>query len=174
MAAYACSKRAPLRSHKKGYSHSLGKCGLTPDWQVCVRIAIGLARSITESTEPLCCAPYGRHTLIRCAHPSGQPFGCYSASLRFLAPAPLRGRLIRAIPGPLSGAAIGISPHPCGSSPYAPPPLGLLTGPERELARFPRAQAQRRLFLLFALELRSYKRRPCPLQEAEWNHRGRG
>ncbi|VXB97352.1 hypothetical protein PSEUDO8AS_40343 [Pseudomonas sp. 8AS] len=33
------------------------------------------------------------------------------------------GRLTRAIPGPLS-----LSPHPCGSSPCATPPLGLLTG----------------------------------------------
>ena len=33
------------------------------------------------------------------------------------------GRLTRAILGPLS-----LSPHPCGSSPYATPPLGLLTG----------------------------------------------
>ena len=33
------------------------------------------------------------------------------------------GRLTRAVPGPLS-----LSPHPCGSSPCATPPLGLLTG----------------------------------------------
>ena len=33
------------------------------------------------------------------------------------------GRLTRAIHGPLS-----LSPHPCGSSPCATPPLGLLTG----------------------------------------------
>ncbi len=33
------------------------------------------------------------------------------------------GRLTRAIPGPLS-----LSPHPCGSLPYATPPLGLLKG----------------------------------------------
>ena len=50
-----------------------GECGLTPDWQVCMRIATGLVLSITASTEPLCCTPYGRHTLIRCAHPTGQP-----------------------------------------------------------------------------------------------------
>jgi hypothetical protein len=56
-----------------GSSLFAGRIGLTPDWQVYVRIAIGLARSITASTEPLCFAPYGRHTLIRCAHPSGQP-----------------------------------------------------------------------------------------------------
>ena len=39
---------------------------------VCVSLT-DLALSITESTERLGCAPYGRHTLIRCAHPSGQP-----------------------------------------------------------------------------------------------------
>jgi hypothetical protein len=58
------------------------------------------------------------------------------------------GRLTWAIPGPLSlsarascfalpPASMQSSPHPCGSSPYATPPLGLLTGPGRELARFP-------------------------------------
>ena len=39
--------------------------------------------SITECTERLGCAPYGRHTLIRCAHPLGLPAACYSAALRF-------------------------------------------------------------------------------------------
>ena len=40
------------------------------------------------------------------------------------------GRLTRAILGPLS-----LSPHPCGSSPYATPPLGLLTGNGVRVAR---------------------------------------
>ena len=40
------------------------------------------------------------------------------------------GRLTRAILGPLS-----LSPHPCGSSPYATPPLGLLTGNRIRVAR---------------------------------------
>ena len=39
---------------------------------MCVSLT-GLALSITASAERLGCAPYGRHTLIRCAHPSGQP-----------------------------------------------------------------------------------------------------
>jgi len=39
---------------------------------VCVSLT-GFALSITASAERLCCAPYGRHTLIRFAHPSGQP-----------------------------------------------------------------------------------------------------
>ena len=56
------------------------------------------------------------------------------------------GRLTWAIPGPLS-----LSPHPCGSSPYATPPLGLLTGPGREPARFPQNRVRRRLFLLLLL-----------------------
>ena len=39
---------------------------------MCVSLT-DLALSITACTERLGCAPYGRHTLIRCAHPSGQP-----------------------------------------------------------------------------------------------------
>ncbi len=39
-----------------------------------------------------------------------------------------RGRLTRAIHGPLSGDASVLSPHPCGSSPYATIPLTLLKG----------------------------------------------
>ena len=39
-----------------------------------------------------------------------------------------RGRLSRAIHGPLSGGASVLSPHPCGSSPYATIPLTLLKG----------------------------------------------
>ena len=54
-------------------------------------------------------------------------------------------RLTWAIPGPLS-----LSPHPCGSSPCATPPLGLLTGPGRELAIFPLDQIRRRLLLLLS------------------------
>ena len=108
---------------------------------MCVSLT-GLALSITASAERLGCAPYGRHTLIRCAHPSGQPaavtalryvsllaqercakeghpasgfrcakldslrspcgpaYGCYSASLRFLAPVPLRGPAYKGRPWP--------------------------------------------------------------------------
>ena len=39
---------------------------------MCVSLT-DLAPSITASAERLGCAPYGRHTLIRFAHPSGQP-----------------------------------------------------------------------------------------------------
>ncbi len=48
-----------------------------------------------------------------------------------------RGRLTRAIHGPLSGDASVLSPHPCGSSPYATSPLSLLTG-NRVLPASPR------------------------------------
>jgi hypothetical protein len=48
-----------------------------------------------------------------------------------------RGRLTRAIHGPLSGDASVLSPHPCGSSPYATIPLTLLTG-NRVLPASPR------------------------------------
>jgi len=107
---------------RESTSDGLGEVRVILDWQVVCVSLTGLALSVTASAERLGCAPYGRHTLIRCAHPSGQP----------AAVTPLRrrsgGRLTWAIPGPLSGAAIGISPHPCGSSPYATPPLGLLKG----------------------------------------------
>ncbi len=49
-----------------------------------------------------------------------------------LIPVPLRGPCRRAIPGQSA-----LSPHPCGSSPYATPPLGLLTGPGHAPARSP-------------------------------------
>ncbi|RAR40279.1 hypothetical protein DP092_02510 [Pseudomonas sp. MDMC224] len=58
----------------------------------------------------------------RCAK-EGHPDIRVSLRETSLAPALLRGRLTRAIPGPLS-----LSPHPCGSLPYATPPLGLLKG----------------------------------------------
>ena len=48
-----------------------------------------------------------------------------------------RGRLTRAIHGPLSGDASVLSPRPCGSSPYATSPLSLLTG-NRVLPASPR------------------------------------
>jgi len=137
--------------------------------------ADGLAWPINACAGRLGCAPHGRHTLIRFAHPSGQPAavtplrsvsllaqercakeGHPTSGFRFAQLPSLRcrsgGRLTRAIPGPLSGAAIGISPHPCGSSPCATPTLGLLTGPDRELARFPQSRTRRRLFLLLLLK----------------------
>ena len=124
---------------------------------MCVSLA-GLALSVTACAEHLGCAPYGRHTLIRCAHPSGQPAAVtplryvsllaqercakeghpdIRVSLRetSLAPALLRGPAYKGRPWPLSGAAVGISPHPCGSSPYATPPLGLLKGTWASSAR---------------------------------------
>ena len=66
---------------------------------------------------------FATRNLIRFAHPAGQPAAvtplrCVS-SLRCCS----GGRLTWAIPGPLS-----LSPYPCGSSPYATPPLGLLKG----------------------------------------------
>ena len=51
------------------------------------------------------------------------------------------GRLTRAILGPLS-----LSPHPCGSSPYATPPLGLLKGIGVRVAR----RFERHLSVFFA------------------------
>jgi hypothetical protein len=97
---------------------------------VCVLLA-DLALSITACAERLGCAPYGRHTFLACPRkvcqrraPRHPGFATRNFSLRRCSGC----RLTWAIPGPLSGAAIGISPHPCGSLPYATPPLGLLKG----------------------------------------------
>ena len=81
----------------------------------------------------------------RCAKEGHPTFGFRFAQLPSLR-CRSGGRLTWAIPGPLS-----LSPHPCGSSPYATPPLGLLTGPGREPARFPQNRVRRRLFLLLLL-----------------------
>ena|SRR5690606_7715502 len=71
------------------------------------------------------------------------------------------GRLTRAILGPLS-----LSPHPCGSSPYAAPPLGLLKGIGVRVAR--------ESFGLSISSVRTGRRHEPPLQEGERNRRGRG
>ena len=167
------------------------KCGLTPDWQVCVRGAIGLALSITASTEPLCCAPYGRHTLIRFAHPSGQPAAV--TALRFvsllaqercakeghpdirvslretsLAPAPLRGPAYMGHPWPIKPLAASMRLVPlCNTSTRPPDGTGV------RVCKISTDSSSAASVFAFALEPRSYRRRPSPLQEAEWNHRGR-
>jgi len=97
-----CSRRQG--SGGKGLCVFAGRMPLTPDWQVCVAFD-DLVLSISASAERLGCALYGRHTLIRCAHPDWN---------------------------------------------------------------------WRRLAFAFALQLRWYRRRPDPLQEAEWNRHVRG
>jgi hypothetical protein len=66
---------------------------------------------------------FATRNLIRFAHPAGQPAAV--TPLRCVSSLRCRsgGRLTWAVPGPLS-----LSPHPCGSLPYATPPLGLLKG----------------------------------------------
>lgn len=76
------------------------------------------------------------------------------------------GRFTRAILGPLCGGRLALSPHPCGSSPYATPPLGLLTGIGVRVAR--------ESFGLFISSVRTGRRHQPPLQEGERNRRGRG
>ena len=67
---------------------------------------------------------------FRCAQldslrsPSGSAFGCYSASLRFLASALFRGSSRWAILGPSC-----LIWHPCQMPLSTAPPFGLLTGP---------------------------------------------
>jgi len=111
---------------------------------VCVLLT-GLALSITEFTERLGCAPYGRHTLIRCAHPSGQPAAV--TSLRFvalacpresnqreghptirprlrrgsLAPSPLQGHAAKGHPWPIAALATSMSLNPLRGDSTRPP-----------------------------------------------------
>ena len=146
----------------------------------------------TASTEPLCCAPYGRHTflacprkvcqrraprhpgfatrnLIRFAHPTGQPFGCYSASLRFLAPAPLRGPAYMGHPWPIKPLAASMRLAPLHDTSTRPP-----DGTGARACKISTHSSSAASVFAFALELRSNRRRPIPLQEAEWNHQVRG
>ena len=59
--------------------------------------------------------------------PFGPACGCYSATLRF-APSPLQGSAYKGHPWPFERGRPVLSPHPCGSTPYATIPLTLLMG----------------------------------------------
>jgi len=100
--------------------------------------------------------------------PFGPAFGCYSATLRISClaresnqredhpdirvwPAARLPSLQccsggRLHPWPFMRGHLALSPHPCGSSPYATPPLGLLTGIGVRVAR----RFERHLFGFFA------------------------
>ena len=169
-----------------------GRIRLTLAWQVCVRITHGIALSITAFTEPLCCAPYGRHTLIRFAHPSGQPAAV--TALRFvsllaqercakeghtdirvslrstsLAPAPLRGPAYMGLPWPIKPLAASMRLVPLRNTSTRPP-----DGTGARACEISTGASSAASVFAFALELRSNRRRPSPLQEAEWNHHVRG
>ena len=146
-------RSAPARrwrnSIKKVLRGISGRCRLTPDWQLCAYRPMAwqgpLTRVLNVWVAPLTGATPFLLAQERCAK-EGHP----TSGFRFAQLPSLRccsgGRLTWAIPGPLR-----LSPHPCGSSPYATPPLGLLTGSGRELARRPQDRTRRRLvFCLFS------------------------
>ncbi len=162
---------------------------------VCLSLT-DLAIFITACTERFGCAPYGRHTLIRCAHPSGQPAAVtplryvsllaqercakeghpnIRVSLRetTLAPAPLRGPAYKGHPWPFKrgrhryfAASMRLAPL-CNTS--IRPPKGEL-GAVCEIA----LQEQKPNATDFDLAEMSQAREMVPLQEAEWNRRVRG
>ena len=152
-----------------------------PDWQVCVYPPKAwhgpLTRVLNVWVAPLTGATPFLLAQERCAKEGHPAYGFRFAQLPSLR-CRSGGRLTWAIPGPLSGAAVGISPHPCGSSPSATPALGPLTGPRSRACEISTGSSSRRLFFALALalafELRSRRRRQNPLQEAEWNRRVRG
>ncbi len=81
----------------------------------------------TKKSCPLHPAPATLGFVTRFARPSGQPAAVTplrSVSLHRRS----RGRLIRAIPWPFKRGRPVLSPHPCGSTPYATIPLTLLMG----------------------------------------------
>ena len=102
------------------------------------------APSVTACAERLGCAPYGRHTLIRCAHPSGQPAAVtplryvsllaqercakeghpdIRVSLRetSLAPALLRGPAYMGHPWPITALAASMPLNPFHGDSTRPP-----------------------------------------------------
>ena len=150
------------------------------------------ALSINVSAGRLGCAPYGRHTLIRFAHPSGQPAAV--TALRFvsllaqercakeghpdirvslretsLAPAPFRGPAYKGRPWPFKPLAASMRLAPLHGTSTRPPDG---TG-ARACEIFTGSSSAASVFA-FSLELRSHRRHPIPLQEAEWNHHVRG
>ena len=112
---------------------------------MCVLLT-GLALSVTACAERLGCAPYGRHTLIRFAHPAGQPAAVTAlryvsllaqercakeghpdirVSLRetSLVPAPLRGPAYMGHPWPIKPFAASMRLIPLRNT-YTRPPEG--------------------------------------------------
>ena len=104
----------------------------------------------------------------RCAK-EGHPDIRVSLRETSLAPALLRGPAYMGHPWPIKPLAASMR-----LVPYATPPLGLLKGTgARACVIFAQLKLAASDFA-FALQLRRYRQRPSPLQEAEWNRRGRG
>ena len=143
-----------------------GKCRLTPDWQFCVSVN-GLAWPINACAERLGCAPHGRHTFLACPRKVCQrraPGIRVSLRSTSLAPVPLRGPAYKGRPWPFKPLAASMRLVPLRNTSTRPP-----DGTGSRACEISVDHARRRLFFAFALKLRSHRRRPNPLQEAEWN-----
>ncbi len=157
---------------------------------MCVLLT-GLALSVTACAERLGCAPYGRHTLIRCAHPSGQPAAVTAlryvsllaqercakeghpdirVSLRetSLAPALLRGPAYMGHPWPIKPLAASMRLVPLRNT-SARPPEGDRAASLRNIRKLKVGSVW---LLLFNCD--GTDDAQIPLQEAEWNRRVRG
>ena len=137
-----------------------GKMSLIPDWQVCVfwsRRTLLLEQANLRGEPEFWFRPSrASHFLLLAPRESNQREGHPDIRPRLrrdsLLPSPLQGHAAKGHPWPIKwgrrrylAASMRLVP------PYATPTLGLLTGPGRELARFPRDQVRRRLFLLLLL-----------------------
>ena len=152
-----------------------------------------LAISITACTERLGCAPYGRHTLIRCAHPSGQPAAVtplryvsllaqercakeghpdIRVSLRetSLAPVLLRGPAYKGRPWPFKPLAASMRLVPLRNTSTRPPEGDRVAS----LHNLCEVEIGGVWLLPLLFNCDGTGDAQVPLQEAEWNHRGRG
>ena len=94
----------------------------------CRRSALSSARATGCASHGALLSLHAQRKVSKKARPASGP----ALRAGSFTPSQLQGRLTRAIHGPLS-----LSPHPCGSSPYATIPLTLLTG-NRVLPASPR------------------------------------
>jgi hypothetical protein len=143
--ALPCASAGASAAHEPG-GHSWRTVFTEPTRRNLGRETVGFLpecrRSALSSARATGCASHGallffaraKKSKQEKARPCIQP--CATRRVRSL-PRRFRGRLTRAIHGPLSGDASVLSPHPCGSSPYATSPLSLLTG-NRVLPASPR------------------------------------
>ena len=148
-----------------------GKCRLTPDWQVCVSVN-GLAWPINACAGRLGCAPHGRHTFLACPRKVCQrraPDIRVSLRSTSLAPVPLRGPAYKGRPWPFKPLAASMRLVPLRNTSTRPP-----DGTWSRACEISAGSSLVASVFAFAFRLRSHRRRPNPLQEAEWNHRVRG
>ena len=143
--ALPCASVGASAAHEAG-GHSWRTVFTEPTRRNLGRETVGFLpecrRSALSSARATGCASHGALLFFAHAKKSKQKKArpcirpCATRRVRSL-PRRFRGRLTRAIHGPLSGDASVLLPHPCGSSPYATSPLSLLTG-NRVLPASPR------------------------------------